>query len=504
MSDENTLQLFPYQKEGAEYLASHRRALLADEMGLGKSAQAIHAADILSAKKVLVFCPAIARINWKREFEKFSHIKRTFTIVTNAKTEIPEDDSVICSYDLAEKIAPKLKNRTSRNSWPVVILDESHYLKSVEAQRTKAIFGRQGVARSSNRVWCLTGTPMPNNPSDLWVMMRTFGITQLTYDDFIERFCEYYVFNNKKCISGAKSVRIPELKFLLSQFTLRRNKTMVKLPPIYFKDLVIEANEVDLEVDPVWVTYVSPQDRRAEFYKKLAEEKDLIEKALVKVGPRDSEAAGMVSGIATCIPTLRRYVGLQKVEHIAKMIERDLHDGAYEKVVIFAVHQAVIEGLRDRLHKYGAVTLYGQTPIDKRQRHIDNFQKNPKTRVFIANIQAAGTAINLTAAHNVFFVELDYSPANMAQAACRVHRHGQNNPVMVTFVSLVNSMDETVSQILRRKTKDIIELLDQQLLTTKESANITTRNQLVANRRETESAGIKLPAIENLEGENKS
>ena len=258
--------LFPFQKEGARFLQSHRRALLADEMGLGKSAQAIHASDLQMAKKVLVFCPAIARINWVREFEKFSHFKRKFTVIDSAYTPIPDGDSVVCSYDLVEKVAPKLKVFAP---WPVLILDESHYLKSTDAKRTKAVFGREGIARKSARVWCLSGTPMPNNPSELWIMMRTFGITMLSFDEFVARFCDYYVHLNKKCITGAKQTHIPELKYLLSQFTLRRKKVDVlkDLPPIYFKDLVVEASEVDLEVDPVWVEYVSRKIVETNFIK---------------------------------------------------------------------------------------------------------------------------------------------------------------------------------------------------------------------------------------------
>lgn len=497
-------QLFPYQKDGARFLNSHRRALLADEMGLGKSAQAIHAADMQGARKVLVLCPAIARINWEREFKKFSYMKRKF-VLADAKAVISDSDSVICSYDMTEKMAPKFK---ALAPWPVLILDESHYLKSVDAKRTKAVFGREGVARKSARVWCLTGTPMPNNPSDLWIMMRTFGATQLDFDAFVDRFCDYYVHLNKKCITGAKPHMIPELKYLLSQFTLRRKKVDVlkELPPIYFKDLIVEANEIDLEVDPVWVTYVSPADRRAEFYKLLAEEKDLAEKALSKIQPQDRAGADVVMGIASCLPTLRRFVGMQKVKHVAELIKKNLHDKAFEKVVIFAVHQSVIEGLRQELKSYGAVALYGGTPAHRRQEHIDNFQKNPKTKVFIANIQAAGTAITLTAAHHVYFVEQDFSPANTAQAACRVHRHGQTHPVTVTFVALVNSVDEKITQVLRRKTRDIIELLDQQVLTTRESQNITTRNELVklrAMENENDETGDE-PKRQNVksEGEN--
>lgn len=477
----NTEALFPYQKVGAQFLTKHRRALLADEMGVGKSAQAVHACDLHGTKRLVVACPGIARINWLREFEKFSYIKRDFKIIYTAKDEIKDTESVICSYDLIEKIAPKLK---ALSPWPVLILDEAHYLMNHDAIRTKAVFGREGIARKAHRVWALTGTPMPNHAGNLWVLFSTFGITMLSYNDFVDRYCEYYMHGPIKCITGTRPERIPELKYLLSQFTLRRLKVDVQkeLPAIFFKDIVVEANEVDIEVDAVFVEYVYPQDRRKEFYELLAQERNLLEACIEKAGERSEEAPAVVSSIASCVPTLRRYTGMQKVKHVAELVKRNLTDKAFEKVVIFAVHQSVIEGLRRELKDYGVVTLYGKTPLKKRQQHIDDFQNNPQVKVFVANIQAAGTAITLTAAHHVYFIELDYSPGNVAQACMRVHRIGQTKPVTVSFISLANSVDEKVNQILRRKTKSIIELLDQQVFTTKESENISTRNEIVSKQ----------------------
>ena len=67
------MKLYAYQKEGAHWLAQRDRALLADPMGLGKTAQAITAGKMISANKLLVICPAIARPHWRRELERWGY-----------------------------------------------------------------------------------------------------------------------------------------------------------------------------------------------------------------------------------------------------------------------------------------------------------------------------------------------------------------------------------------------------------------------------------------------
>ena len=448
--------LFPYQTFGAEWLASRSRALLADEMGLGKTVQAIRAADIVAAKNILVLCPAAARINWAREFQKFSKTFRT-TIVVQSRSQRVFGDTTICSYDLAETVPPIM--------WDVLILDEAHYLKTPDAKRTQAVFGKSGLVRRARRVWCLSGTPMPNHAGELWPMLYTFGATPRGYDAFVEKYCTYFQTQYRKQITGTKQSTIPELKGMLNAVMLRRRKdeVMKELPPISYGTLVVEETQVNLDEADSFVQYIFPIDRTKELEERLERERQLVNAIITgDAYPRDQMKA--LEAMANSVSTLRRYVGLQKMPALADILKEELNAGAYEKLVIFAVHRDVIEGLRVRLVKFKPVTLYGGTAPDKRQRNIDKFQKDPKTRVFIGNIQAAGTAITLTSAHNVVFAEQDWVPGNNAQAAMRCHRIGQTKPVFVRVASLANSLDERVSEILRKKTRDITKLFDDKSL----------------------------------------
>lgn len=449
-------ELFPYQTAGAGWLASQRHALLADEMGLGKSAQAITAADIVGAKRILVLCPAVARINWLREFERFSQVPRPFKIVTSTADKVSESESGICSYDLADP------SRLPGN-WDVLILDEAHFLKSPDAKRTKVVFGKNGIVRNATRVWALSGTPAPNHPAELWPLLYTFGKTPLSLDSFTQKFCVGYRGpRNEFRVTGSRSENMGELRGILAQVMLRRRKddVMKELPPIRYSHVPVEPGPVDLETEHGFIKYVFPIDRREELKQKLVAENRLLEEVTSTLGFRSFDMVDSLRVLANSVSTLRRYVGMQKVKATAELLSEELESGAYQKVVIFAIHQGVIEGLRVALQKFHPVTLYGKTDPATRQRNVDKFMNAPHCRVFIGNILAAGTAITLTSAHEVVFVEQDWVPGNNAQAAMRCHRIGQTHPVRVRVIYIDGTIDEKISRILKCKTRDLIALFD--------------------------------------------
>lgn len=451
--------LFPYQQAGAEWLSMRKQALLGDDMGLGKSAQAVTACDRVGAQRILVACPASLKTNWAREFQKFSDRKLPIKVIDKATDEVPTEGVVIVSYDLATPTKQigssprKTLHDSLKQAWDVVILDEAHYLKERTTLRTRSFYGHRkvaGIADAATFVWRLTGTPAPNDASELWTHLTHMGAVKSQYWDFTFRYCTGFESNFGFKVTGHRNVE--ELKGVMEPYFLRRKKeeVMKDLPPIVYQEMVVDRSKVDL--DPVFYFRIKKLGSEGALLSEIQSQDQRLREALAQVNGTEVET---LESLASSMATLRQYTAMAKLPSILDIIYEELESGAIEKIVLFGIHRTVIEEARVRLAKFGAVTLYGQTPLPKRQYNVDRFQTDKKTRVFIGNIQAAGTGITLTAAHEAAFLEMDWTPANNAQAAMRIHRIGQDKPVRVRMFSLAKSVDEAVTKALIRKTREL-------------------------------------------------
>lgn len=441
-------KLKPFQVTGSKYLASRPVALLGDDMGLGKTIQTIDALRELKAEKVFIVCSAAARGVWEREILKFAP-EREPVVLTKIKgnVSLSKMKTIIVSYDLARKLQPFLLGL----QFDAVVLDEAHYLKNPKSKRTISIFGEKGIRLyKPKNVWALSGTPMPNHPGELWTLCNAFGATRLTYNQFTEYFCA-----TRPCsfspqgfrVVGARKERIPELRSLLATFMLRRSKEEVlsELPAITHQMVPVDADDSIFE---------DKNMLRGEFEKLRIEEDEA--KTIIQAAKGDPTiAAKLLESHALSMTTLRRYTGMRKALSSASLIKEELKDGAYEKIIVFAWHKKVIELLAQELKEFNPVVMMGGAGHEARANAEKRFQHDPECRVFLGNIMAAGTAITLTAASQVFFVEMDFVPANNAQAADRAHRIGQTKGVLARYAYLAGSIDEQISEILVRKQTDL-------------------------------------------------
>lgn len=282
------------------------------------------------------------------------------------------------------------------------------------------------------------------------------------YWDFVFRFCSGFESSYGYRITGHRNT--DALKALLQPFMLRRKKedVMKDLPPITFHEVTVERSAVEL--DPIFFEQMRGKTE-TQFFDELKVADQTLRQALHAISSGTSkhkteDSLRVFEALGASSVTLRRYVGMAKLPKICEILIDELSIGLLEKIVIFAVHRDVIEGLRVRLAKFGAVTLYGGTDPRKRQSNIERFMKDPKCRVFIGNIQAAGTGIDglQSAAHEVAFVEMDWVPSNNAQAAMRCHRIGQTRPVRVRAFTLDGSSDEDVMRTLVRKSRELTKI----------------------------------------------
>lgn len=453
-----TITLRPYQVIGKDFLKPRRHALLADDMGLGKTPQAIFAAHELGLKNILVVCPAVAKFNWQNEFLKF--INRASYVAGDGETH-HKKHTVICSFEYAAKFTDLYKKR----AWDLIIVDEWHFLKEPSATRTKNIIGRNGIIHSSKRLWALTGTPAPNHAGELWTVLFTFGFTSLSYDGFIAKYCKSHfkqgIGYQRLEITGTNVKTAPELKGILKKMSLRRLKKNVlkDLPSISHNQLYIKG-ESDEKL------FKSHPELKLKMRLELEKLKEELGYDFLDIG--DHKLLDSLSFLADSISSLRRYHGLKKVSEVAEIVVSELGAKAYEKIIIFGIHTDVLNSLKiaiknkiEQTHlkkTFKTATITGKTK--DRQGEVDRFQNDPDCRIFYGNIIAAGTAITLTAASEVLFIEQDFVPGNNRQACDRAHRYGQVNPVNVRYASIANSLDDKMTATILRKIKEIQTFLD--------------------------------------------
>ncbi len=178
-------ELFPYQKAGVFFIEkTNGRTLIADEMGLGKTVQAIAWALLHEEKRpILVICPTTLKINWEREFEKWSNLKPYIISSKDNNYLLPTSEVYIINYDIVEK----KKELLQKLNFKIMILDEAHYIKNPKTIRTKAVIE---MSKSIPHILPLTGTPILNKPIEIYNILKMlnpeiFG----NYWDFASRFC---------------------------------------------------------------------------------------------------------------------------------------------------------------------------------------------------------------------------------------------------------------------------------------------------------------------------
>lgn len=436
----------PFQVVGAKWLASRRRGVLADVMGLGKTIQAIQACDLVAARRVAIICPAIGRINWRREFKRWS---------------LWGPELYIESFD---RLAVSKKARDEFRAFhpDTLIVDEAHYLKNRDAKRTKVVYGQwikgDGLMLIPQRIWLLTGTPAPNYVTELWTHIRALfpelvpsgddDGEPMSFIEFANTFADWKPSpNGGITVMGNKPESLPRIREILRKIMLRRRVEDVglDLPPLVWGEPVL----LDIDTAGSGLSALEQTEEVAEWRRVL-----------------EAAAAGNTKELYTdedpiVMATVARLTAELKAKAVGQLIAAELGDGAYDKIVIFARHHSAMDMMQHELIRFNPVRVQGGMTDANRQSAIDRFQGDPAVRVILVQLDAGYHSITLTAATQVAFLELAWTPDINAQAAKRAHRIGQLKPVFVRNFALAGSIDDARQLVLNRKARALLELLEE-------------------------------------------
>jgi SWI/SNF-related matrix-associated actin-dependent regulator 1 of chromatin subfamily A len=427
-----SMDLYPFQEEGISFALAREGALIADEMGLGKTIQAIGLINQdATLHKIIIVCPASMRIPWRRELEGWLNRPLSIAVVgvdVGFAQTLFNKDVVIINYDRLSRFTAELSTRT----YDLCVLDECHYVKSLEAKRTGAALGIKARRRLA-----LSGTPILNRPIEIypvlsWLLPQDWP--SVGYFDFAQRYCGAYHNGFGWDFSGASN--LTELsQRLRSTVMIRRTKAQV-LPQLPEKIRTV------VELYPA----------SAEIKRTIKQELDAYEARFLKVDH------GSINW--DDLARVRHQTAFAKVPLIVQYVTEVL-EGGVQKIVVFAHHRDVIAQLVGGLSEYRPVMLIGGMGPQERQDSIDAFQSDPCVRVFIGNIQAAGNGITLApASSRCIFAELSWTPAEMTQCEDRLHRIGTKDSVPVQHLVLEGSLDAMMVKVLIKKQRILDAVLE--------------------------------------------
>jgi len=456
----------PFQRVGAKFLElAGGRGILADEMGLGKTIQSL-ALAIKNNYATIVVCPANLKINWAREICRLTGKvpKVAFgSAPSNAdiiELLIERPQFIIINYDIVGR-KEEFKTTTvdaegyshekynEKNPWidvlnmakyDMTILDEAHYIKNPDSQRTKGT-----MKLKTPKLICMTGTPVLNRPGEMWPMLN------MTYPDL---FPSYASFLNTYTYDGKSARNVKQLREMLKRIMIRRLKkdVVAELPPI------VRINEYH---------ELSPKARKL-YTKILDGVYDTLNQSSGEIESKN------ITSILTQIMRMKQVSAIDKATATADLAIQ-LYDSAgpdekYKKVLIFTQFKPIAFKLSQLLGNEARCFVNRSangkefTTIDivERQRLVDKFQEdNDDVKFLIVTEKTAKEGLNITAAGSVIFNDLFWTPAGHEQGEARAYgRLGDLHSVTSYYMQAENTIDEWIMALLMEKMQIITEVVE--------------------------------------------
>ena len=435
------IEPYPYQQDGIRFGLEHKRIIIGDEPGLGKTLQSIGIVDTANAYPCLVICPSSLKINWQREFGKFTD--KSALVLDNA---VRTTWSYLLTMGMHQVAVVNYESLRKYFVWDIkggkhfrlkdvvfcpqirmfksIIIDESHRVKDPSAQQT--IFTK-GISVGKEWIILLSGTPVVNRPEDL--------IAQLSIMNRLSEFGGRAQFMADYCTDPRDKMAEPAVPLsvlsrqLYETCMIRREKAKVlpQLPDKTRVDLYVEISNA-----PEYNLAAADLAEYLRQYKECSDweiRRKMRMEALVR------------------FMTLRSLATMGKISQAVDFIRTFLDSG--KKLIVFCSLHDIVDELKKAFPK--SVTVTGRDNPANKQAAVDAFQNNPAVQLIICSIKAAGVGLTLTAASDVAFVELAWTYADCCQCEDRAHRIGQKDNVTCYYLLGRGTIDHTIYSLIHRK-----------------------------------------------------
>lgn len=386
-----------YQTFGTKYILHQKKVLLGDEMGLGKTMQAIAAFCDLASKggsHFLVVCPLSVVVNWKREIESQSDLPAIEVYGEGRAMEMTQWSAnggvAITTFETLNKI-PVPEAVTV----DMMVVDEAHYIKNPEAQRTQSVVA---AGKKALNILYMSGTPLENKVEEMQFLIS--------------------------CLQPEIAEQIKGMKQLT------------------------QAEEFRQAVAPVYLRRV-----REDVLKELPE---LIEKEQWGLMNKEEftayENALLEGNFMSVRQVSWQLSDVSKSTKAQRLMEiwEDAKEGG-RKLIIFSFFKDVLSKVSGMLGEYCVGVIDGSVSAANRQQMIDSLKTAKAGSALVCQIQAGGVGLNIQAASVVVFCEPQIKPSLETQAVARAYRMGQSQSVIVHRLLMQDSVDERIMEILHTK-----------------------------------------------------
>ena len=430
------IEPYPYQLQGIARGLQLKRFINGDDMGLGKTLEAIATINKANAFPCLVICPNVVKINWQREWAKFTD-KKAMVLTDSVRESWPffwqtgMNQVFIVNYESLRKYFVRRITKSEKwtlkdvefhqtiNLFKSVIIDESHKVKSTSTQQSKFC---KGIASGKEYIILLTGTPVVNKPNDL--------VCQLGIMDRMIDFGGWKYFMSRYCSGPNGASNLKELNFMLWKncfFRREKSKVLTQLP-----DKVRQVMSCDIT-------------NRKEYQDA---ERDLIDYLKRYKEADDEKIQKSLKGeVMVRIGILKDITARGKLKAVIDFVKDFRENG--KKIILFCNLHEIVDRLLAAFPS--AVCVTGRQNMEEKQASVDAFQKSPKTDIIICSIKAASAGITLTAASDVAFIELPWTYAECDQAESRAHRIGQKDSVNCYYLLGRRTIDQKLYRIIEEK-----------------------------------------------------
>lgn len=437
-----------YQRVDVAILKKHKRFGLFNEMRTGKTPTILTALSEMKTNKILFVVPkSTILLTWVPEIKKWT----TYQCITikddNAKIRIKKyqqfNNTNNCTLVVSKNTFKNdIKNKLLTKFDFTLVIDEAHFLRNDKTLQTTTIFE---VANKVSSVYCLTGTPVNNYPSDIFGILKIIDnklYQNINYWDFVDRYFGII----RKRITNFITINIPkpkvktllaaEFDYLVKKISIMRKQIDIRnqMPKIIKNDLILPMPKAQAKI----YDYTLNKMKQELFFNNNS--KITFLQIFTKLR-------------TICSTPINE--GIKELGAKFNWLLEYLQDNENNSIIVYSsFSEKGINILSNILWQYklNHQLINGKIKQQKRLQAINDFQ-NKKVKIILCNIKTANVGVTLDKADVIIFLDRELNPTENEQAESRFFPTQLNDNKTREIINLycANSIDIKIKNMLNNK-----------------------------------------------------